>query len=309
MSTDHQDVVKFMSSFAALRAKIQDDPSDLVRKAANDEDLSKCCQELASVAWHLQHAESQEPQLFAAPVNPAFIKVWRDYEARYFRWMAVFEFAQMGIDLTEPGPFIDSQLELKLKLASEEADKKFRAIHNVFEFVQREINTEDWDEDFVDTIETGIRAWRDLQFKCGLDVARVFRRREMIPFTLIPRHISEHYSPQETRSLQSNLQQAHEAFIFGVPFAALALMRSIAEAVLQHYPNSSNCKGLQALINNAKSYLPERLFLRIQNLKDLADSILHMNPTRALMPSKINWEILLLLFVLLELIETTPSDQ
>ena len=48
-----------------------------------------------------------------------------------------------------------------------------------------------------------------------------------VPLVLIPRHVSKSHGEAEKLSLLTHLQQARDAFVFGVPFAALALMRSI----------------------------------------------------------------------------------
>ena len=52
-----------------------------------------------------------------------------------------------------------------------------------------------------------------------------------------------------------NLRQAHDAFVSGAPFAALALMRSILEGLLRdHY--GAEGKDLSDRINQASKRLP-----------------------------------------------------
>ena len=67
---------------------------------------------------------------------------------------------------------------------------------------------------------------------------------------LIPRHVSQYPGAAEKISLLTHLQQAHDAFVFGVPFASLALMRSILETTLKtHYRTTG--KNLAELIETA----------------------------------------------------------
>jgi hypothetical protein len=53
---------------------------------------------------------------------------------------------------------------------------------------------------------------------------------------MIPRHVSGHYDASDPLSLTARLQEAQEAFVYGVPIGALAIMRSILEIILrEHY--------------------------------------------------------------------------
>lgn len=304
---DHENVVKFLSLFTKLRAEIHDDPSHLKAKAAEDEPLRRLCLAVLDAAWPLMHSESRGRERFEAPVNSAFIEAWRDFEAHYFAPLGAIEFAEMGIDLNGFERFEGSKLDLEWEYAVEEAREKSQAIDHVFEFASEQVKCEEsyFSESLVNKIETGTRAWQQLTQECGLDVERIFLRRSLIPFTLIPPHVSNQYGFQETLSLFTHFQQAHDAFVFGVPFAALALMRSITEIVLEKHYGATGY-GLKALIKSAQPHLPNQLLLRLNRLKDLADSILHFNPTRAQMPANIEREIVSLLLVLRILIEKAP---
>ena len=95
-----------------------------------------------------------------------------------------------------------------------------------------------------------------------------------MPFVLIPRHVSKHHGETEKLSLLTHLQQAHDAFIFGVPFAALALMRSILETTLKrHYQTRGG--DLEELIDNCRD-LPRGAFkINLHRLRRLTNDILH----------------------------------
>jgi hypothetical protein len=51
--------------------------------------------------------------------------------------------------------------------------------------------TDDYlDEDFRESIEDAMAAWQRLKHDAGFDLQGVFRRRELVPFVLIPRQRS-----------------------------------------------------------------------------------------------------------------------
>jgi hypothetical protein len=89
-----------------------------------------------------------------------------------------------------------------------------------------------------EAVEMAIDYWEGLTDEIGFDLAGVFRRRRLVPFVFFPRHIAARHGAPEKTSIYQSLQQAHDAFIFGVPFAALALMRSIMETVLRDHYNA-----------------------------------------------------------------------
>lgn len=101
-----------------------------------------------------------------------------------------------------------------------------------------------------------------------------------MPFTLIPRHVASRYSESDPLSLLCRLRQAQEAFVYGVPLAALALMRSILEQLMKkHY--GWNEKGLLNSIKaaNASGLFPPTVrFAQAQRLLQLGNDAVHFNP-------------------------------
>ena len=79
----------------------------------------------------------------------------------------------------------------------------------------------------------GVAAWRNLIREVGLDARGVFRRRQLVPFVMIPRHVSARHGATDPVSLLALLRQAQEAFVFGVPFAVTALMRALLDTILK----------------------------------------------------------------------------
>ena len=112
----------------------------------------------------------------------------------------------------------------------------------------------------------------------------------------------------ETLSMLQNLQQAHDAFVYGAPYAALALMRSILEAVLRDHYRAEGV-DLNERIRNARGRLPRGANdARLHRLRKLANAILHLDREKdeglpKLDDESLEKEIVSLLFVLRELIE------
>ena len=132
-------------------------------------------------------------------------------------------------------------------------------------------------ENFVQNMEDGLEAWKKLRDNCGLDARGVFRRHELIPFVLVPHRIAAQHENTKKLPMLENLRQAHEAFKFGAPRAALALLRSIVEAVLRdHYLAEGT--HLDELIDNARGLPGGANKTALHYLRKLANAILHLTP-------------------------------
>jgi hypothetical protein len=153
--------------------------------------------------------------------------------------------------------------------------------------------------------------WENLKHTHGLDLRGIIRRRKLIPFVLFPRHVSARQNNTDLPSIYHTLRQAHEAFIFGVPFASLALMRSVLEMVIRdHY--GAKGSDLSELINSIAQHLPRRAnAARLHGLRKLANEILHANSEKKRgHPRKetkvFEQEMVSLFFVLRALVEAAP---
>jgi hypothetical protein len=121
---------------------------------------------------------------------------------------------------------------------------------------------------------------------------------------------SSHYGASDPLSLMARLRQAQGAFVYGVPLAALALMRSILELLFKkHY--GWDQRGLLASIKaaNAKSLLPTSIhFVQLQQLLKLGNDAVHTNPEELHNIADIEREVHSLLFILRTLIEGAPKS-
>ena len=308
---DSPEVVEFMTLFARLKLFSDDTPECLSELAAGDSSVKDLCAQVLFAAHFLQVNERRARVLFAAPVDPAFLAAWRDYEERYDVvvsrvWLAGL-LPELGSNDLSRIPKADMQWDN----ADDEAAEQASGIAEAIDFAQFNVDQEDrWigQPDFIERVQDGIAAWDRLEKDTGFDLRGVFRRRALVPFVLVPRQIAAKHGSAETLSMLKNLQQAHDAFIFGATYAALALMRSIMEAVLRDHYRAEG-KDLSERIRNARGRLPPGANEgALQRLRKLANAILHLDREKdeglpKMDEVRLEKEIVSLLFALRALIE------
>jgi hypothetical protein len=172
-----------------------------------------------------------------------------------------------------------------------------------------------FNDEFIDEIHEGVGAWDELTSSAEFDLRAVLRRRRLTPFILIPRHVANRSGTDPGSLLYKNLAQAHEAFVYGAPNAALALMRAVLEAVIRdHYWAEGD--NLESRINSIGDRLPVAVRLeRLHVLRVLANSLLHTNPDNTLArryremdEQTLELEIVSFLLTLRALIEGAPTN-
>lgn len=308
---DSVEVMKFMTLFARLKHWCDDAPEELLDFAKTDSSVQDLAVDLSFAAAFLKMNERRHRALFAAPVDPTFVKAWRDYEARYETVLADIWLADFMPELESIEPSLVVKADLQWENANTEAKTQASGIEAAIDFAQTNADQEDrWIEypEYIGGIQEGIAAWERLSKDTGFDLQGVFRRRALVPFVLVPRQIAAKNGSADTLSMLKNLQQAHDAFVFGATYAALALMRSIMEAVLRdHY--RADGTDLNERIRNARGRLPPGASEgALQRLRKQANAILHLDREKdeglANMDDvRLEKEIVSLLFVLRALIE------
>jgi hypothetical protein len=305
---DSSQVVEFMALFQKLRDWIDDDPNSLEKLAADDEALKQLCNDLGFAATVLSMNEKRQRRLFSAPSDPKFIEAWRTYEDRYASPVSGIFLSDLGLD---PGPSPvknRSRADFLWETADDDAKDQAEAIEGAITFANDQATQDyrDFPDGLRESIEEGTSAWTRLAKETDFDLRVIFRRRELVPFIVIPRHVSQHHGEAEKLSLLTHLQQAHDAFIFGVPFAALALMRSILETTLKMHYHATGT-NLEKLIDNCSCLPPDSSRPALHRLRHLANDVLHFNKERIRLPADFERELLSLLNVLRALIEGAPS--
>lgn len=311
LGKDSSEVVSFMALFARLKLFSDDALADLAALAASDSSVMDLCERISMAAHLLKMNERRARVLFAAPVDPAFLDAWRDYEERYESvvssvWLANL-FPELGSSESSSVPKADLQWDV----AEDEAGEQAAGIEEAIDFAQFNADQEErWFDqpDFIERVQDGIAAWERLKQDTGFDLRGVFRRRSLVPFVLVPRQIAAKYGNADTLSMLKNLQQAHDAFVFGATYAALALMRSIMEAVLRDHYRAEG-KNLHEHIRNVRGRLPVGSNeAALHRLRKLANAILHLDREKdeglpKMDEVRLEKEIVSLLFVLRALIE------
>ncbi len=311
---DSAEVVKFMALFARLKDWSDDAPEQLAKFAATDSSVKDLCLEVSFVAHFLKMNERRARALFAAPVDPAFLGAWRDYEQRYESVVLGLWLSDLMPDLGASEPSRVPKADLEWDNADGEAEDQAGGIEAAIQFAQFNAGQDHrWDdshEEFIRQIEDGVAAWDRLQQDTGFNLRGIFRRRALVPFVLVPRRVAAKHGRSGALSMLKNLQQAHDAFVYGASYAALALMRSIMESVLRdHY--GAEGKDLDERIRSARGRLPRGANeAALHRLRRLANAILHLDRDKdeglpMMDDVRLEKEIVSLLFVLRALIEGT----
>lgn len=309
------EVVRFLTLFERLKDWSDNDPASLPSQAKGDESVRELCDKLFYAGERLRTSERRSRPQFAAPVDPAFLKAWRDYEDRYetvvqgILLSGIFDIAPPDPGTGEPVGV--SKADQQWSSADDDAAEQSSGINDAMDFAQFNVD-QDWRwEDqpkFAERIQEGIAAWERLTQDTGFDLHGVFRRRALVPFVLVPRNVAAKHGSAEVLSMLKNLQQAHDAFVFGATYAALALMRSIMEAVLRDHYRAEG-KDLVERIRNARGRLPPGAGeAALHRLRKLANAVLHLDRERdeglpKMDEMRLEKEIVSLLFVLRALIE------
>lgn len=308
---DSPEVVKFMALFGRLKDWSDNSPEELADLAANDDSVKELCSNLSFAAHFLEANERRKRTLFAAPVNPAFLSAWRDYEERYASVVSDVFWSEFFPEFTESKPAGISKADLQWESADEDAQEQAAGIAEVIYFGQFNVDqNERWSDqpEIAEQIREGIAAWERLEQNSGFNLRGVFRRRALIPFVLVPRQVAAKHGSTDKLSMLKNLQQAHDAFVFGSTYAALALMRSIMEALLRDHYHADG-KDLHDRIRSASKRLPLGANeAALHRLRKLANAILHLDLQKDegllnMDDVRLEKEIVSLLFVLRALIE------
>ena len=269
-SNDSKAVIKFMRLFAELKNWVDDDPIDLVSDAIRDESIRDLCDKLSSATDFLEYATTRRKELFAAPVDLTFIAAWHDYKARYedaVEWISSCVFWSVTGLGKEDVPLALAGERPKRQIPEERwshcdtvAAHAIEDMKTAMDFAANQIGEDDrWDADhhgWVDDVETGIGRWNELTTRIGLDFRGILRRRDLVPFVLVPRKIANQQGSKERTGLLGNLKEAQDAFVSGTLVASVVLLRSTMEIVLKKHFKPFRKDTLEHVIDSINVDLP-----------------------------------------------------
>jgi hypothetical protein len=318
MAADSPAVQNFIAAFHRLRDRVADDPGMVEYEAQGDPSLAKLCRELGLAAFFLRHAQQRRRRLFLAPTAAGFVTVWRDYEARYARPVDGVVLSSTGLlskslplafdeSATDGADAFDRTWEREQEEATFSADAVTSAMALAEDEIELQAEMRHSDKILVGRIRGGVQVWKDL-VEADFDLASAFRRRRLTPMAGIPRHASANHDASDPLALIARLQQAQNAFVYGAPLAAVALMRVVLDLVLtNHYAATGN--SLLQKIESVKERLPGSItWSQLERLQDLADDAAHLHPQRSRDVKDEEREIVALLNVLQSLIESEPQS-
>jgi hypothetical protein len=120
-----------------------------------------------------------------------------------------------------------------------------------------------------------LEAYRYLR-RHGLDLSGAASRIRNLPVVAVPQHVSDRYSDSAIGSLFLLVDEAVRAYVFGAPYAAIAMCRAILELILrEHYLIDRLSGGAGDPVREAERHFP---WLKKENLaakRQLAHDILH----------------------------------
>lgn len=276
MNEGRDDYQTFIIAFDELR-RICGSPEEITEEALKNKKVKDLCDKLASITISFSIDEIYERKLFRDPVNAAFIKAWREYDNSWngavadAAWAEIFEGLATNFEDSRKDRFYR-----EWEWADEKAKHVVACMVDAVERAVDSLQIGDFDEDYVDSIENGAREFRSLRTVVGVNLHGIIRRRALTPRIFIPSHVAKRHGailgPQSSKklSLKLQLREAQEAFIFGLPLAALSHMRAIMEILLTfHY-------GFQETRLDDKI---DRLRYNTQKkkLRKLANDVLHSN--------------------------------
>ena len=212
---DSAEVREFMAVFQKLRVLIDDSPELLESEAADNEPLTNLCMDVWNAAYSLHMAERSARQLFTAPTNPEFVTHWRDYEARYR--LPLGNIAFLNAFGAAPAPAVVAAREKShWEIVASGAAANAKAIRATVEHARIDAETFAqtglYSEDYQDEVYAGVDAWNSLIDEAGFDLEGVLRRRALVPFTLVPRHVSQRHGEAETLSLLTSFATGARRF-------------------------------------------------------------------------------------------------
>ncbi|MBM3758421.1 MAG: hypothetical protein FJW38_31165, partial [Acidobacteria bacterium] len=204
MSTKNKDsaeVVLFMTAFARLKEWCDDAPEDLKACATADSSIRDLCTKVFDLGNELRRNERRHRALYTAPVDPVFIREWRDFESRYEVVLSELWLADISPYLACSEPVKAAPADAQWINEDDEADFQARGVQESIEFAQfNAVQSHRWDEEqqnFIRHILEGVAAWERLKQDTGFDLRGVFRRRALVPFILVPRRIAARHGSEE----------------------------------------------------------------------------------------------------------------
>ena len=305
---------RFLEVFGDLKSLTDDDPDCLSWRWKEDKNLESMISELNALTRDFERtideAKAWSPMKFFAPPHSNFLEGFDEYNRRYRGAIdrASSEASSAKLDeLLESGRRALAEKSSRNGVSAEidEAEDDdvdywnywtpekfdplkhdaFSKVELLFDYLAEKRGDPDVskgkyypdDPNLDDFINSGLGAWEYINRDIGANLPAISARLKKLPWPEIPRHVWDSHGRKKLFSVFRLLEEAHKAYVFGLPLAALAMCRPITEKLLeQHYVRMTS-SNLNDLIDQAEERYP---WIKRENLHDkqhIANDILHAN--------------------------------
>lgn len=265
----------FVVAFNKLTQIVEDDVEFLAREGAQDKVLLAACEKVQAAHRHLLWFETQFSVPLAIGIEASSIVTRREYERRWK--VAVDEVADWflydllkdaisSLEASEGDLDRRSRQEIHFDSLKADADEEARGIAIGFDILWERHGSDENDEFWYGPLERG---WETLTGGCGLDISGALWRRRTLPFTLIPSHV------REVELLSRRLGDAARAYIFGAPWACIALQRAVMEQVLVSHYGARGENLEQRIASVSHDLVDDLIRCRMDKLRDDGNDVLH----------------------------------
>jgi hypothetical protein len=317
---EDREIVDFLGSFSLLKEICDDDPAELAKLCLTDDSAVQIASKCFSAYHAIKERELLNPSGFVHSVSNNYIKSYREYQNRYHllsmlcamlssepkvRTHIENVLEQISIDqgvYTRLSDFSKPERndDTSWESANEAAEDLSKAINSAIVFseslacyleddkiIREEVVARE-DEGLLDEIDLaneGCETLQGLDDIYGVDLKGIFRRKRLSPLVLIPTKASYGSLSPFHLTMYSALQQAQQAFLFGIYFASISMLRSTVEVILRDYykvggiNREGRPKDLRQMIDDARVKLPKGIStMHLHRLRIRANEILHVSP-------------------------------
>ena len=315
-----QQVSNFLACFTQLKNYSDDDPIELMKLCCSDDSVVELCAEIFASYKDIKDENDLNSSAYIHSISKNFINFFRDYENRYH--LACTWGSMCDSDSPAAGSAKDIiQIYIQNKdiytkhsshlnpshinkgaweIADEDAVTAKAKIDDATIISQylvgwvesypalNESLLEAGGSDAIELIQSaseGSEVFRNLETITDIDIQGIIRRKSLAPLILVQSKSSHGSHSSLQISLFSILNQAHKAFIFGLNFASISMLRSTLEVILRdHYKLGGTSRDgrpvdLLQMINDSYSKLPKDIGpMHLHKLRIKANSILHVSP-------------------------------
>ena len=317
---EDRQIVDFLGKFSLLKEICDDDPMELAKLCLTDDSAIEIFTKCYLSYIYVHDREKLNPNGFIHSVSIKYIKSYRDFQNRYHLLAMLCAMISsepklrtgleklLEIISIDEGAYTrlsgfskpERNDDISWESANKAAEDLSKAINSAIVFseslacylkddkiIREEVVARE-DEGLLEEIDLaneGCETLRNLDDIYAVDLKGIFRRKRLSPLVLIPTKASFGSLSPFHLTMYSALQQAQQAFLFGIYFASISMLRSTVEVILRDYykvggiNREGRPKDLRQMIDDARVKLPKGIStMHLHRLRIRANEILHVSP-------------------------------